>query len=250
MNSESLFQYLDGFLDVRGHPDYPGALNGLQVAGPDEVRHVCAAVDASEAAIAEAIRRGADVLLVHHGLFWEGLRPLTGRRYRKVARLVEGRLAVYSAHLPLDSHPDVGNCILLARLLGLEVGGRFGSYEGTPIGWWGTADLHREELRRLAEERLGGPVTLVPGGPERVRRVGVLTGGGGSFVGEAARAGLDAYVTGEGSHHTVVDAMELGVDLYYGGHYATETSGVRELARHLHERFGVTWEFVDLPTGL
>src|SRR5688572_29651061 len=117
MKLESVLQYLSEYLGVHGHPDYPTALNGLQVGGPEEVRHVCAAVDASEHTIEEAVRRGADLLIVHHGLFWDGLKPLTGRRFRKVSRLIGAKTGLYSMHLPLDSHAEVGNCILLARKL-------------------------------------------------------------------------------------------------------------------------------------
>ena len=232
------------------HPDYATALNGLQVAGPDEVRHLCAAVDASEAAVDEAARRGADLLLVHHGMFWDGLRPLTGKRFRKLSRLIGSGVGLYSVHLPLDSHPEVGNCAILARRLGIEVQGRFGAYKGAEIGWWGTVDADREAFRETVEEAVAGPVRLIAGGPERIRRVGVVTGGAGSMLGEAVTAGLDAFVTGEGSHHTFVDAHEDGMNLYYAGHYATETFGVRALAEHLGERFGLTWEFIDLPSGM
>ena len=250
MRAEELVGYLDDYLDVERHPDYPNALNGLQVEGPASVDHLCAAVDASEAAVEEAVRLGAHMLLVHHGLFWDGLRALTGRLYRKIAFLIEGRVALYSVHLPLDSHPDVGNCALLAHDLGVALEGGFGRYKDATVGWWGTLDLGRDELRDRMSAVLGGEVRLIAGGPERVRRVGVVTGAGGSFTEEAARVGLDALVAGEGSHHTYLDAMELGVNLYYGGHYATETQGVRALGRHLEEKFGVSWEFVDFPTGL
>ena len=252
MKLESLLQYLDAYLAVGEHPDYGMALNGLQVEGGEEIGHIVAAVDASEATITEAAERGADLLLVHHGLFWDGLRPMTGRRYRKIRLLLEGDIALYSAHLPLDSHAEVGNCALLARALGLALEGRFGEYEGTPIGWWGTV-AEATDARGLAaslEGLLGGPVHMIPGGPDRIERVGVVTGGGGSFVGEAVAAGLDAFVTGEGSHHTHFDAVELGVNVFFGGHYATETFGVKALAEHLGERFGLTWDFVDQPTGL
>jgi dinuclear metal center YbgI/SA1388 family protein len=241
---------VDEYLDVRSHPDYPTALNGLQVEGRAEVRHLCAAVDASQMAIEEAVRRGADLLLVHHGMFWEGLKPLTGRRYRKVARLVESGLGLYSAHLPLDSHPEVGNCVLLARRLGIDVRGRFGPWQGVELGWWGALDIDREGLREAVSRAVGGPVQLIAGGRERIRTVGVITGGAGSMLNDAVSAGLDAYVTGEGSHHTFVDANEEGINLYYGGHYATETFGVQALAEHLATSFGLTWEFIDLPSGL
>lgn len=250
MKLESLLQYLEGYLGTAEHPDYDTALNGLQVEGPEEVSHVCAAVDASLATIEAAARLESDLLLVHHGLFWGGLRTLTGPRFHRIRRLVESGVGLYSAHLPLDGHPEVGNCILLARALGLEVEGRFGAYRGAPLGWWGRTDTDREDLVGRVEAAVGGPVRLIPGGPERIRRVGVLTGGGGSFVEEAARAGLDAYVTGEGSHHTAIDAMEMGVNLLYAGHYATETFGVKALASHLAGRFDLGWEFLDHPTGM
>lgn len=253
MKLESLLQYLAQYLGVADHPDYPRALNGLQVQGPQQVNRVVAAVDASEASIAAAAERGADLLLVHHGLFWDGLLPVTGRRYRKLKRLLDGNLGLYSAHLPLDSHSEVGNCALLGRALGLELQGRFGRYEDVPIGWWGTLGeaLDPEGFRTRVATAVGGSaVHWVPGGPARVEKVGVITGAGGSHVAEAARAGLDALVTGEGAHHHHFDAVEEGVHLLLAGHYATETFGVRALARHLAERFGLEWEFLDLPTGL
>jgi dinuclear metal center YbgI/SA1388 family protein len=244
----SLVEYLDGYLRITGHPDYPTALNGLQVEGRPEVERVCAAVDASEAAIDGAIERRADLLLVHHGLFWDGLRPVTGRRRRKLAKLLASELSVFSVHLPLDAHVEVGNCVLLARALGLDPAGRFGAHQGADIGWWGTVDVARDELTRRAERVLGGPVRVLAGGPVRVRRVGVVTGSG-ALVEDAARLGLDTLVTGEGPHHVAIDAAELGLNVLYGGHYATETFGVRALAAHLGERFGLAHDFLDLPTG-
>lgn len=252
MKLESLLQYLDEYLGVADHPDYSNALNGLQVGGPEDVRHLVAAVDASEASIGAAVDRGADLLLVHHGLFWDGLRPITGRRLRRVGPLIREGVGLYSVHLPLDAHPEVGNCALLARALGIELEGTFAGYEGVDIGWWGTLPepLDAEGLQARCGQVLDGPAHLIPGGPPEIRRVGVVTGGGASFTAEAARRGLDALVTGEGSHHTHFDAMELGIHVLMGGHYATEVFGVQALAGHLAERFDLTWEFVDQPTGL
>lgn len=246
-----LVEYLDGYLEVDEIPDFPNALNGLQVGREGEsVRRVVAAVDATAASIRAAADEGADLLLVHHGLFWDGNRPVTGRRYRRLKALLGADVAVYASHLPLDAHPEVGNNAVLAREIGLEVEGRFGSYEGVELGVWGTLSLTREVLAARLDDVLGGPVKLIAGGPERQERVGVLTGGGGSFVAEALDAGLDALVTGEGSHHTYFDAQEGGLNLYYGGHYATEVWGVKALAEHLADRFDLEWTFVDLPTGL
>jgi dinuclear metal center YbgI/SA1388 family protein len=252
MKLESILQYLDGYLGISDHPDYSTALNGLQVAGPEVIEQIVVAVDASEASIGEAVERGADLMIVHHGLFWGGLEPLTGRHFRKVRMFIEGGVALYSCHLPLDSHAEVGNCALLARALGLELQGRFGDYQGTSIGWWGTLaePTTPSGLSSQLSDVVGSPVHIIEGGPEQVEKVGVLTGGGASFVGQAIAAGLDALVTGEGSHHSHFDAMELGINLLFAGHYATETFGVRALGLHLEQRFGLPWQFVDQPTGL
>lgn len=247
---KELADYLDTYLAVDRIPDSSNALNGLQVEADGPVSKVAVAVDATEASIGAAASIGADLLVVHHGLFWDGNRPVTGRRYRRLRRLWEAGMAVYSAHLPLDVHPEVGNNVVLADRLGVEVVGSFGDYQGTDVGVWGRLELRRETLCARLDDVLGVRVKMIPGGPELVRTVGVLTGGGGSFVGAALAAGVDALVTGEGSHHTYFEASEGGLNLYYGGHYATETWGVRALGAHLADRFDVGWEFLDLPTGL
>ena len=250
MRLSDLREYLDGYLRVAEVPDWGGALNGLQVDSPREIGRVAVAVDAARATVEAAVAWGADLLLVHHGLFWDGNQPVTGRRYRRLKAILDADLAVYAAHLPLDVHPEVGNNAVLARELGIEPRGSFAEYKGMPIGVWGELETTRDELVERVSRVLGGPVHLVPGGPERIRRVGVITGGAGDEVGAAARAGLDAFVTGEGKHHNFFDAEEGGINLLLGGHYATEVWGVRALARHLEERFGLEWTFIDHPTGL
>jgi len=252
MDIGELVRYLDEYLRIDEVPDYPNALNGLQVAnsGSREVERLAVAVDATYASISEAADRGADLLIVHHGLFWDGNQPVVGRRYRRIRKLLEADLALYAVHLPLDIHPQVGNNVVLARELGIEVEGWFGEYRGAQLGVWGSLETGREALAARLDEVLEGRVKLIPGGGERVRRVGVLTGAGGSMVGEAIATGLDALVTGEGAHHTYFDAIEDGLNLYYGGHYATETWGVRALAAHLSDHFGIPSEFIDQPTGL
>lgn len=245
-----LVAYLDRYLDVGAVPDYPNALNGLQVASEGRVTRVAAAVDATAATIEGAIEAGCDFMLVHHGLFWDGNRPVTDRRYRRLKALFGSDVALYGAHLPLDVHPEVGNNVVLARALGVEPSGTFARYEGIDVGVWGILEVKRETLCARLDDLLGVRIHMIAGGPEKLKRVGVLTGGGGGYVGEALAAGLDALVTGEGSHHTYFDASEGGINLYYGGHYATETWGVRALASHLEDRFGLPWVFVDHPTGL
>ncbi|MGH7449175.1 MAG: Nif3-like dinuclear metal center hexameric protein [Longimicrobiales bacterium] len=247
---ETVVAHLNDYLNLAGVPDYKSALNGLQVANSGRVTRVAAAVDASERTVAEAVRRGCDLLLVHHGLFWDGNVPVTGRRYRKLQPLLTADVAVYSAHLPLDGHEEVGNNAVLARALGVELEGRFGEYDGVEVGWWGRLELKREALAARLDDLLGGRVRMMAFGPEVVQRVGVITGGGGGMIASAAAAGLDAYVTGEGAHHTYFDAEESRMNVYYGGHYATETWGVRALAEHLESRFDLPWEFIDHPTGM
>ena len=250
MNIQELSEYLNQYLNIADVTDYPGALNGLQVENSGRVSRIGAAVDASEATIREAIARNCDVLLVHHGLFWDGNLPVTRRRYRRLRELISADVAVYSAHLPLDIHAEVGNNVQLARAIGLEVQGTFARQQSVDAGVWGTIDVTRETLAARLDDVLGVRVRLLPGGGEKLSRVGVITGGAGSMIHHAVAAGLDAFVTGEGAHHTYFDAMESGIHVYYGGHYATETFGVRALAQHLEQRFGIPWEFIDLPTGL
>jgi len=250
MQLDDLVSYLDDYLRVRETGDNRYALNGLQVENSGQVRQLAVAVDACQAVIDQAAERGADLLLVHHGLFWGGLEPVRGRLYRKLAALVRHDVAVYSAHLPLDRHPEVGNNPVLARRLGMEVRGWWGEYEGAPVGVWGELDVEREVLAKRIAEVLGVSPRLIAAGEERVHRLGIITGSGGEMIGAAKEAGLDAFVTGEGQHWTYFDAEELGLNVYFAGHYATETVGVKALAEHIAQRFQIPWSFVDHPTGL
>ncbi len=250
MKLDELVAYLDDYLRVRATRDDALALNGLQVESRGEVELVAVAVDACQAVIDEAAVRRAGLLIVHHGLFWEGLRPVTGRTYRRLAALMRHDIAVYSAHLPLDRHPEVGNNAVLARLLGMEVRGWWGEYQGAALGVWGELDVTRDALGERIGEKIGGSPRLLPGGPLRARRVGIVTGAGGAMIAEAKAAGIDTFITGEGKHHAFFDAEELGVNVFFAGHYATETLGVKALAEHLAERFHLPWTFIDHPTGL
>jgi len=250
MELTELVSYLDGYLRVAAVPDAPHAVNGLQVANRGTVSRVAVAVDLCEATVRLAAEQGADLLLVHHGLFWGGLQPLTGRAYRRVARLIANDIALYSAHLPLDLHPEVGNNAVLARQLGVSLRGEFGEQYGVRIGVWGEIDVSRQALERRLATLMGSAPRLMAFGPERVQRVGLVTGAAGSMIAQAAGAGLDTFVTGEGPHHTFFDAEELKVNVFYAGHYATETVGVKALAEHLHARFHLPCTFLDHPTGL
>ena len=248
---DRIVSFLDDYLAIPSTADYPTALNGLQIEADGPVRSFAVAVDASQRVIEEASTH-ADLLIVHHGIFWEGLQPLRGPRFRRVRTLIERGTALYSAHLPLDGHPEVGNAIAIARALGIRDPEPFGSYNGTPVGWCGRlAEPQAEDAIRARLARVvAGPVGALPGGPGIVNAVGVVTGAGGSLLVEAAARGLDLLVTGEANHHHAIEAAEVGVTLLLGGHYATETFGVRALAELLTERFGIQGSFVDAPTGL
>jgi dinuclear metal center YbgI/SA1388 family protein len=250
VEAESLFAFLERLLRVEAFPDHAGAWNGLQVEGPTTVGKLAVAVDASMATIRGAAEVGADLMLVHHGLFWDPDPRLVGPRRARLAALLAKGIGVYAVHLPLDAHPEVGNASVLAREVGIRVEGPFGAAKGVEIGCWGRADGSREAFRERVAQVVEGPVRLVPGGPEAVRRVAVVTGAGGGFIREAASGGFDTLLTGEGPHHTFVEAMEYGVNVLYAGHYATETWGVRAVAERIEAEFGLPWAFVDVPSGM
>lgn len=246
-------RFLDGYLRIAEVPDESNAVNGLQVENGGRVGRVVAAVDASLETIVGLGPGESALLLVHHGLLWDGNVPLTGRRFRRVRALLDRDAALYSAHIPLDLHPEVGNNVELARRIGLPVEGWFGAYRGVPIGVWGTAGegmADRDGLVRLLETALGATARLIPGGPARTERIGIVTGGAGNLIEAARDARLDTFITGEGPHHTYFDAMEWGLNLIYAGHYATEQVGVQALARKLESEFGLPWAFHHHPTGM
>ncbi|BCX48885.1 GTP cyclohydrolase 1 type 2, NIF3 family [Haloferula helveola] len=249
-NLREIEAFLNEQLRIAEIPDYSGAVNGLQLDGAGDVRKVIAAVDASLPVVEKAVAAGGDLLIVHHGMFWQGTQPLVGPFFRKIKCAMDAGMAIYSAHLPLDVHPEWGNNACLVRDLGIEPTGTFLGSKGVDIGIVGTVDTTREALARKLEAVVGGAVHVCPGGSEAVRRIGICSGGAGSEVGEAAKCGVDTFITGEGPHWSYPLAEELGINLFYGGHYATETFGVRALSEVLRSRFGVAAEFIDHPTGL
>ena len=243
-------RYTDEFLRIAECGDWPQAMNGVQVENSGKVTKIGAAVDASTRAFRAAAERGVDLLLVHHGLFWPGAQAITGAFRRQIALLFQHDIALYSAHLPLDLHPLVGNNAQLATSLRLENPEPFLELKGQLAALKSRAALPRDELARRLEESLGSPVNLIAAGPAVTGTIGVVTGGAGSEIYEVARAGVDTFITGEAPQWAAVAAEELGVNLFLGGHYATETFGVKALAAHLSDRFGVPWEFISAPTGL
>ena len=246
----SVVDYCDRLLKTDQFNDWDGAVNGLQAENRGGVSRIAAAVDASLATLKLAAQKRADLLLVHHGLFWSKSHPWTGKRYELLRLLLESNLAVYSSHLPLDAHPRLGNNAKLAAALGLRNLKPFFFEKGCYLGFQSGQKIERDEMARRLRLVLRREPILLPGGPPVCQRIGVVTGGAGNELRLAAKEGVDTFITGEGAHWTFAIAEELGLNVFYGGHYATETFGVKALAAHLSRKFRVPWEFVDHPSGL
>src|SRR5882724_123484 len=262
--------YTDDFLRIREVGDWDNALNGLQIENSGQVTRLGAAVDVSTRGLTEAAKRNVDLLIVHHGLFWPGLQPVKSALRRQLQLAFENDIALYGAHLPLDIHPKVGNNAELVAALGLPLGVRghvrafksgdmspqsksaqpFLEEKGQPVGLKARASMPRNELIRKLRKVLGGPVKVFTFGPRQTSTIGVVTGGAGSEIYRVAQENIDTFITGEAPHWAAVAAQELGMNLLLGGHYATEVFGVKALAAQLSKRFGISWEFIDCPTGL
>lgn len=247
---DTLIRWLNEYLNVPGIQDL--SLNGLQIEGTDVIRRVAASVDSSAKTIQHAADAGADLLLVHHGLFWGKALPITGPHRTRVRTALMADLNLYAAHLPLDAHPEVGNSAMIAQALSLQGAQPFAEWMGTRGGWYGELPFE-QSLQDFADrvQKLTGEICLVHGGGiPTVRRLGIVTGSGAEYIAEAAALGLDTLLTGEPEHKHFYDAFEYGVNVVYAGHYETEVFGVRALAAKLEEEFGLPWQFLHHPTGL
>jgi dinuclear metal center YbgI/SA1388 family protein len=245
-----LVRYVDDYLRIREIEDWPNAVNGLQIENSGRITKIGAAVDVSTRVLIQAAKKGVDFLIVHHGLFWPGLRPVTGALRRQLKLALENDIALYSAHLPLDIHPKVGNNAQLAGLLGLKLTRPFFEEKGQLIGLKARASLPREELHRRLRKALGGPIKAFDCGPEKTKTIGIITGAAGSEIDKVAQEKIDTLITGEAPHWAAVAAEELGMNLLLGGHYATETFGVKALAAHLAKRSNIPYTFISCPTGM
>jgi len=242
--------YTDDFLRICDVGDWENALNGLQIENSGRVTRLGAAVDVSTRVLIEAAKKRVDLLIVHHGLFWPGLQPVRSALRRQLRLAFESDIALYSAHLPLDVHPKVGNNARFVAALGLKSAQPFLEEKGQPVGLKARASLPRDDFVRKLQKALNCPVKVFAFGPKRTRTIGIITGGAGSEIYRVAQENIDTFITGEAPHWAAVAAEELGMNLLLGGHYATEVFGVKALAAHLSERFGIPWEFIDCPTGL
>ncbi|MDD3180484.1 MAG: Nif3-like dinuclear metal center hexameric protein [Opitutaceae bacterium] len=238
-----LVSYCDRRTRRSAFHDYPGAINGLQVANDGRVTKIGAAVDAGIVPFEQAVECGVDFLIVHHGLFWGGVQPVTGAVYKRLATLVRGNCAVYSSHLPLDAHPELGNNVLMARQLSLKPNRQFLLHDDSAIGWIAPSRMKRAQLRTRLEE-IYGHVTAVEYGSTAPSEIAFCSGSGHSAVGELVPAGVDTLVTGELREEWFNYAQENRLNLFCCGHYATEIHGVRALAAELAKKFRLQWEFI------
>jgi dinuclear metal center YbgI/SA1388 family protein len=247
---KTIVAHCDKILCTREIGDYDGAANGLQMENSGMVTKIAATVDASLATAKLAIAVEADLLIVHHGLFWSSRQPWTGKNYELLKLLIENNLAIYSSHLPLDAHHKLGNNAQLCAALGFKNPRPFFQSHGQFIGLKSQTKISGSDLAGRLERATGAKPKIITGGKRICERIGVVTGGAGAELKQAAAEGVDTFITGEGPHWTFALAEELGLNVFYGGHYATETFGVKALAAHLSKKFKVPWTFLDQPTGL
>jgi len=252
-----IVKFLDEILLTSTTADYPAALNGLQLSNRGSVSKVAAAVDFSSQTTRAAIAEHANLLIVHHGMFWGGIQPIVGTHYTRLRDLVDADMAVYASHLPLDRHPKFGNNALLAKALGLEPSGEFARFEDIFIGFQGICDISTSTLVERARlfSRLNGAEAITTPGVDtdrRTRRWAICTGAGASAetLAEATQQHIDTLIVGEGPHWTAVEAVERGITVIYIGHYASETPGVQALAAEVGRHFNLEWTNIAAPTGL
>lgn len=244
----ALVKYLDELLNIAEIEDR--SCNGLQVQGDGEISRIGLAVDACMGAYEKAVEQRCQMVLAHHGLIWGGLTSITGAVYRQVNYLISNELNLYAAHLPLDAHPEYGNNIVLARMLGLAGLKPFGLYKNTSVGFEGALPrpLTSEGIGAAVQASIGGKFSVLPFGKKENRSVAIVSGGGTDALDEAIDKGIDCFLTGEGVHANHHKALEARTNIVYCGHYETETVGVRALGTHLEKRFDVTAVFLDVPT--
>ena len=247
---DELCTFLDNTLGIAAVADVSS--NGLQVEGSATVSRVGCTVDACMASYRMAVKQGCDLLLVHHGIIWGGLARITGPVYRQVKYLADHSLNLYAAHLPLDLHPVFGNNARLADLLRLEQRKPFGLYKGIAIGFEGTrrSAITRDALVDLLCRALNTECTVLPFGPERIKRIAVVSGGAAGELPEAIEKGIDCYITGESSHENYHAALESNINVLYAGHYHTEKGGVQALGELISREFGIPTDFLDIPTPI
>ncbi|MBE8539783.1 Nif3-like dinuclear metal center hexameric protein [Geoglobus acetivorans] len=239
--------FLDEYLNVHGFTDT--STNGLQVEGSHDVEKIAFAVDASMQSFTYALECEAEMLVVHHGIIWNGVDRITGLLKERLKFLLENELSLYAAHIPLDAHPEIGNNAMILRYIGVEPEDRFGDYKGTKIGYAGYANSEFEEILEILEDRFG-EVGYMKFGDDYVEKIAVVSGRGAGYIEEAKKEGVDLLITGEIEHSAYHTAKDCAMNIIYLGHYNSETPGVKALMNIAGDKLGVEVEFLDIPTDL
>ena len=232
------------------------SLNGIQIQNSDpdskQIKKVAFAVDACEATALAAVKQGADVLFVHHGLFWGHCNTITGSFYKRISAFIKNDLALCAYHIPLDANNPYGNNFGLAAKLGLVNCEQFGSWRGMILGVKGElpSECSVEELAAKLMRPGKSPRTVLSFGKSKIKTVGIISGGASEDVADAVEHGLDCYITGEFAHEDYHFAQEMGINVIAGGHYETETVGVSLVMQKVQNELGLECLFIDEPTGL
>jgi dinuclear metal center YbgI/SA1388 family protein len=250
ISCQSITTFLDSYLKNSTIKD--SSCNGLQVQGQDVITTIGLAVDACMASYKKAVKNKCQMLIVHHGLIWDSLTTISGPTYQHIKYLIDNNLNLFASHLPLDAHPIVGNNIQLAKLLKLRSIRLFGAYHGTDIGYAGKlpSPVSIERLKDRVNTLLDTQSSYLPFGKKSISTVGIVSGGGSSCLPEAIRDGIDCVITGESAHWNHHAALEAGINVLYGGHYQTETLGVKALGKVIEKKFRVKTIFLDEPTNI
>jgi len=250
MNKDSIIFFLDRYLKINTIKD--NSCNGLQVEGADRIERIGLAVDACMETFVKAKSEKCQMVICHHGIIWNGLTHIKGYIYKQIKFLIENKINLYVAHLPLDIHPVVGNNIQLIKMLNLKKTKPFGNLHGILLGYGGSFDspLSIEELKKIIEKKLNTKSILLPFGPEKIQKVAIISGGGYKELEQAIEERYDCYITGEPSHSNYHIALENRINVIYAGHYATETPCVKAIGKILENKFKIKTIFLDTPTTI
>lgn len=249
-NRQKIVSYLDRELKISEINDF--SCNGLQVEGAKDIKKIALSVDACMTVFEKAKKEGCQMIIAHHGIIWGGIKSVSKTIKQNLYFLLRNEISLYAAHIPLDLHPRLGNNIQLCRTINLKKIKEFGEYEGNLIGFEGelAKSSSIEEIKEKINKNIGGASTILPFGKKRIKKIGIVSGGGAKSLIEAIEKGLECFITGEHAHENFHLARESRINVIYIGHYFSEKLGVIALGKHLEKKFGLKTTFIDEPTPI
>lgn len=248
LSNSDIIKFLNNYLNIESIED--DSNNGVQVDSEEEIYKIGFAVDARIDTVNEAVRKNADLLIVHHGIIWGGIDSVKGKNYEIIKKMLENDLGLYAAHLPLDLHPNIGNNAEISNIIGSHNLDTFHEYKGSEIALLSGFEEERPviEIKSNLENEFGRNVDLVKEGPDKVKKVGILTGSGADAIYEALELEADLFITGERDYTAYNTALDENINLIFGGHYSTETLGVKNLQKIIEDKFNVETFFINRET--